>query len=721
MKNITDSIKYLFRRRIEWDRKLIQGKFSTLLRILAIVICLPLFIWICLGILELSGLFKTEELITEGGLEIDRPRLWWSVLYHFIDPGNQGMTYGAGRAAALVLAIAGSIFMNGILISAIVGWYDRYVDKWRCGLARYDETFKRRKFMIIIGAHEAVASIICQLLKRENAPEYIIVQTVLDIEKLRGTLRSALTSEQEKRVVIYAGERTSEEDLRDLHPEWAMELFILGECIEEDSRELNHDALNLTALQIIAKILEKRKAAAGSSRLTCRVMFEYQTSFSIFQYSDISNRIQNVINFKPVNFYELWAQRIFVKDNMGYGKPELPGYLPLEGDTPIRESSADTVHLIIVGMSRMGVALAIEAAHLAHYPNFVNSHSKRSRITFIDEECGRERKYFQGRFKELFSLCRWREVSRNEDISALLDEDGWHNEENPDTYHLGKNFLDIEWEFLERSVEEEDVHKYLHAMAVSEGKRLTLAICLPDDNKSVAAAIYLPESIYENAVQILVYQYHNSAIINSISSGENRMNIYYDKLKAFGMMKDAFDDAMILMQEKIADILAGEYDKMYKTVKERHGIKDVSVEITRGKSKIAKYWSNVYNANSIWSKLRSIDYRAGEEIKRHDIDILSKTEHNRWVMEQLLMRYRALTPEEQRKAAANQEYKEELKGCKMAHLDICSSERLCEIDPDVTCFDEGFIKIIPDILKSLNEKIIWEGRQRNDISRPRQI
>ena len=198
MKNITDSIKYLFRRRIEWDRKLIQGKFSTLLRILAIVICLPLFIWICLGILELSGLFKTEELITEGGLEIDRPRLWWSVLYHFIDPGNQGMTYGAGRAAALVLAIAGSIFMNGILISAIVGWYDRYVDKLRCGLARYDETFKRRKFMIIIGAHEAVASIICQLLKRENAPEYIIVQTVLDIEKLRVTLRSALTSEQEK-------------------------------------------------------------------------------------------------------------------------------------------------------------------------------------------------------------------------------------------------------------------------------------------------------------------------------------------------------------------------------------------------------------------------------------------------------------------------------------------------------------------------------------------
>ena len=72
-------------------------------------------------------------------------------------------------------------------------------------------------------------------------------------------------------------------------------------------------------------------------------------------------------------------------------------------------------------------------------------------------------------------------------------------------------------------------------------------------------------------------------------------------------------------------------------------------------------------------------------------------------MEQLLMRYRALTPQEQERAAGNQEYKEELKGCKMAHLDICSSERLREVDPDVTRFDEGFIKILPDILKSVNK------------------
>ena len=229
-----------------------------------------------------------------------------------------------------------------------------------------------------------------------------------------------------------------------------------------------------------------------------------------------------------------------------------------------------------------------------------------------------------------------------------------------------------------------------------------MAICLPDDNRSVASAIYLPESVYERAVGVLVCQYHNSAIIDSISRNNVR-NLYYRNLKAFGMAREAYSDTMVRTQERIAAILDSQYGKMYENVKRELAVAEVNVEATRGKSAIAKYWSNLYNANSIWSKLRSIGYCGEERLDRDDVEVLSKTEHNRWVMEQLLMRYRALTPQEQKRAAGNQEYKEELKGCKMAHLDICSSERLREVDPDVTCFDEGFIKILPDILKSVNE------------------
>lgn len=50
-------------------------------------------------------------------------------------------------------------------------------------------------------------------------------------------------------------------------------------------------------------------------------------------------------------------------------------------------------------MSRMGVALGIEAARLAHYPNFMRNPKLKTRITFIDKNCHSEMKYFKGDLK----------------------------------------------------------------------------------------------------------------------------------------------------------------------------------------------------------------------------------------------------------------------------------------------------------------------------------
>lgn len=427
-------------------------------------------------------------------------------------------------------------------------------------------------------------------------------------------------------------------------------------------------------------------------------MFEYQTSFSIFQYSDISNKIKDIINFKPLNFYELWSQRVLVNTQLSFDDQMYTGYLPLEGKNPIRYDSEDTVHLIIVGMSRMGVALGIEAARLAHYPNFMRNPKLKTRITFIDKNCHTEMKYFKGRFKELFALSPWRELKENEDIDKLKEENWNFDNYSTEINHLGADVIDIEWEFINRGIEDDDLHRYLQQQAENKHKRLTIAICLPNDNASVAAALYLPEKVYENAIQILVYQYHNSSVIDNISAN-NRMNQYYKQLKAFGMMNEAYDVELMYIQELAAQILGDEYYNMYKQVIKQRGIKEIQINSNRGKSHIAKYWSNVYNANSIWTKLRSIGSDGSSIDNENDIHNLAKTEHNRWVVEQLLMRYRFLTPQEQEKAMYSLEYKEELKGCKMAHLDICSYERLCEVDPGIFYLDVGFIRIIPQIIR----------------------
>lgn len=701
MSAMINYFRYLFRRRVEADRRLVQGKFSTVLRICLVVMCLPLCMWIILCGLAWIGAFHVEELVCEEALDYDAPRLWWAVLFHFFDPGNQHMSFGVGRGIALFLALSGSIFMNGILISSIVGWYDRYVDKWKCGLARYEETLKRKRFVVIIGAHECVPNIIKQLFERKVALDYVVVQTKQDVEVFRARLVSFLPRCYERKVILYQGERTSRCDMMDLCLDKVQEVIIIGDSEEFISKEANRDALNMACLRIMAEQLLNRRQG-GHNRMICRIFFECQTTFSIFQYSDISDEIKRVVDFKTFNVYELWAQKVFVNRKLFFREDEIcSGFLPLEGSEPITEDSMDTVHLVIIGMSQMGMALAVEAARLAHFPNFVSDAAKRTCITFIDEHCHTEGKCFRGRYRELFSVSRWREMKSNDNGTSLLYDSEWKNETFFEKYrYLGKDFIDIEWEFIEGGIEDADIYQYLHSIAEDSTKRLTVAICIPNDNEGISSALYLPESVYEKSIQVLVYQRHESSIIDSIAL-HNKLNQYYQRLKAFGMLSEIYDDVSVRTQEYIVDLLDTEYGKMYSEVKRIHNMQEVAGISMRGKSAISKYWSNVYNCNSIWGKLRSVRYGFTHKIEDCLVGSLAVTEHNRWVIEQLLMHYRPLNEAEQEEAIRDPRIKEILKGSKMAHLDICSYERLKEIDADVVCFDEGFIRIIPDIVESV--------------------
>ena len=117
-----------------------------------------------------------------------------------------------------------------------------------------------------------------------------------------------------------------------------------------------------------------------------------------------------------------------------------------------------------------------------------------------------------------------------------------------------------------------------------------------------------------------------------------------------------------------------------------------------GKSKAACAWSNTYNANTIWTKLRCVDYNP-KSFKEDDalLATLARVEHNRWCVEQLLMNFRYLTREEQEFAIANHNSnKRELKH-QMAHLNICSNERLAEIDAGAIHYDMAITRGLSDI------------------------
>lgn len=706
------------------------------------------------------------------------PSIFWTVYYHFIDPGNQHMTTSkSGRGWSALIAIFGVFLLNGLLVSSIIGWIDSRKEKWLKGEVRYSGFLKLKKHYVVIGGNDVITGIVRQFISKNK---YILIQTSRDVESFRRELFSNLTEEQQKLIIIYYGNRTSKEDIEKLHIEKAEEVYIIGEDIRADDIESYHDTINMKCLKIINDNIEDVKRYNKENPLICRVMFEYQTSFNILQVTDIDGK---KIDFKPFNYYETWAQNVLICQELE--KEENCEYLPLEGFDGIQAGQDKFVHFIVVGMSRMGLAMAIEAAHLAHYPNF-STNKKRTRITFIDASMEQEKHFFMSRFKEMFSLACYRDITyATEDIYNDLEKYPWVNPieevscKSPyyKNDYLGKDFIDIEWEFINGSIENPNIQQYLADSATNADAKLTIAICLPDNSQAIAAATYLPDNVYHSSstLQVLVYQRLNSDLLFQINQNKR----YNNKLKAFGMNSLCYNSGLVELSEFIANkvnyaydqyawerikmrykgkgLIDDDYDSLsnylysdtrisssnkkyireecekwmdsnnnegsYQIISEK--LKNFQIDLGRyiskqnnqsegksGKSKSAKMWSNKYNVYSMWTKFRCFGVNPTKPQDFEDRTVimsdLGKMEHNRWIVEQLLLRFRPLMKEEQDKAQITNLYSStKQKGIykkEYAHLDICSNDKLNDIDYNMTELDQALVKVLPGAYREYLEE-----------------
>ena len=717
---------------------------------------------------------KLPETITS---KQEDPSLFWAVYYHFIDPGNQHMTTSkSGRGWSALIAILGVFLLNGLLVSSIIGWIDSRKEKWLKGEVKYPCFLRRKKHYVIIGGNDVVTGIIKQLISKNK---YILIQTSRDVESFRRELFSNLTEEHQKLIIIYYGNRTSKEDVEKLYIEKAEEVYIIGEDIRTDDIESYHDTINMKCLRMISDNI-RNVERYNNNPLVCRVMFEYQTSFNILQVTDIDGK---KIDFKPFNYYETWAQNVLICQELA--KKENCEYLPLEGFDGIQVDQDKFVHFIVVGMSRMGLAMAIEAAHLAHYPNFCTN-KRRTRITFIDASMEQEKHFFMSRFKEMFSLACYRDVTNvSENIYRDLKAYPWLNPledvlcKSPycNSDHLGKDFIDIEWEFINGSIENPNIQQYFADAASNADAKLTIAICLPENSRAIAAATYLPDSVYnsDTTLQILVYQRLNSDLLFQINQNKR----YNDKLKAFGMNSLCYNSSLVELSEFIAkkvncaydqyvwerirmrykgeglinddydclsnylysdtrisssdkEYIRGECEKWmdgnnnegcYQVICEK--LKNFQNDLGRyiskqnehsegksGKSKSAKMWSNKYNVYSMWTKFRCFGVNPTKPQDFEDriviMSELGKMEHNRWIVEQLLLRFRPLMKDEQDKAQITNLYSStKQKGIykkRCAHLDICSNDKLDEIDYNMAELDQALVKVLPGAYREYLEE-----------------
>ena len=661
------------------------------------------------------------------------PSLFWSIYVHYIDPGNQHMsTTPKGRMWAALIAILGVFLVNGLLVSAIIGWIDIRKEKWQKGEVKYPILLWFRKHYVIIGGNDMIAGIVRQLFESREYREtflkpYILIQTNRDVEEFRRELFTGLTEKQQRRIIIYYGSRTSSDDIAELQLRKAKEVYILGEDTRTDDIESYHDTMNMQCLKLVSDQIKDvtkfcNDEKKGDRRLVCRVMFEYQTTFNIFQVTDIDGE---KIKFLPFNYYEMWAQKVLVCKELGKDVKQY-SYLPLEGVNGIRSNDEDFVHFVVVGMSRMGLAMAIEVAHLAHYPNFVTN-KKRTRITFIDSNMEQEKHFFMGRFKEMFALARHRDVYKATEniysdsvnypwLDPLVDKKSMSPYKGD---YLGTDFVDVEWEFVNGSIENPNVQQYLVDAASNPEAKLTIAVCLPENSRAIASAAYLPDAVYssDQTLQILVYQKFNDELLRQISQNNFR---YYKKLRAFGMKDQAYNASLVELSEYIGELHINKAWNAYQEAKEKK-IKEVcqkqnpvadkcsseggnkKSKTDTGKSKSAKWWSNKYNIYTMWTKFRclsiDLDNLNFKEFEMK-LPVMGQMEHNRWLVEQLLLRYRPLKQDEQDKAkipdlCSPSTEKERLKK-EYAHLDICSNAKLDEVDYKASELDQALLKVLPE-------------------------
>lgn len=477
-------------------------------------------------------------------------------------------------------------------------------------------------------------------------------------------------------------------------------------------------------------------------------MFEYQSTFSAFQFTDMKLEQNKTFRFIPFSIYETWAQQVLI----GKHKSEGPDYIPLDGWSGLSFSSHQRVHLIVVGMSKMGMALAVEAAHIAHYPNFNNKHTGRPRtlITFIDRDAKREMLFFMGRFRELFQLARWRYIKAPDEVVRPADDSWnmydtiqqvsersnkaypWHDPLTDKDFkspyygnYLGEDFIDIDFEFIEGDVALPSIQKYIEdASADNSAKtakfnaengtsfpdnssKTTIAVCLPVAVEAMSAALYFDPSVYKNAQEILVQQPESGALVNAVRYGlTGEDNSRFRILKPFGMIDKC--DYLSQINGILPKLVAYAYDclpdstlaKEYRKAKDlsdfMKAVDDNWLKISQdgGKSAIAKRWSNRYCANSFDTKIRAagIDLSTNDEI-RDDTAIkhLAKVEHNRWVIEQLLLGIRPVDRSFEGKLPINDKQTRSKLKSQNIHPDLISNEMLGATQ----MYDEEIAKIIP--------------------------
>ena len=613
-----------------------------------------------------------------------------------IDPGTFMGSKDTGFPVFLqfLVTMTGAVIFTAMLITVLGNIISNRIDDFKKGRVRY----RFDDHILVLGANSMLVSMLKEFVQTGiHKGKKIVVLTIQDTLDLHDRIVSYIPGLQDVLDITFLnGSRVVEQTLENVQVSEAHSIYILGE-----DNEVDHDSVNLQAWDLVRKLCVD---VTGIKQ--CYLVVDRMSTYHVLQYG--RKPVDTHLYLNIIHSLENWAQRVLVSreyqfdDDLGYLGSEAGRY-PAIDRSGIDQNSSKTVRFVIFGMTQMSYAMASTAAHIAHYPNFIKDKTKRTKICFVAPNIREEMDYFLGHYDNLFQLSKATCFSQKDEKQPLTA----HPVRTP-REDLG-DFLDIEWEFIDASIESARFRDLLTQWAMNDDEYLTLAICNNESDANIAASLYLPEVIYAKDIPIFVYQPLSGEVLKYAHGTGRYSNIY-----PFGMKDECYDPMFRkrIVKAKMINYLydAENSGRLYCGM-------GTPEEIESKWNALDQYvyrFSNLYAANSIPTKMRSIgiDSDAVDSdvmLTDDQIEILSIVEHNRWNMERLLLGIYAIPAKERNiiNKMCESDKKDEAETGKAMARQVKHNNRHKDITPydDLPVksknYDKAIVRNILDVIRNM--------------------
>ncbi len=434
-------------------------------------------------------------------------------------------------------------------------------------------------------------------------------------------------------------------------------------------------------------------AAHQGQRLECYIVFSNDTSLWLLQTVGLPQNIQDKVDVVATTPADLLAKTLFVKLPQ---MPSAPTTLSLDRQ-PIDADSDSTVHLVIFGNSALSDQLAINAALVAHYPNYCRDNRLRTRITLIDNDMNSLRSRLTQRYQHLFDNCFHRTLDLSQSSPKAITQ--------TPMYKNRQDFVDVEWEFINGNVRSDAVRQKLTQWASSPRQQLTVAICHTDYERNFNEAYALPGEVYANNIPVMCHLAATDMVDMVAGQGN------YQTVVPISEEACTIDTLRTLKQ--LARRVNYVYGHCFSLAPDDPITAPASIpeeELEPQWTKIGsltKQYSNIYNAMTLGTKMHSLGHKEDDwqqcyALSANEIDLLTAVEHNRWSVEELILGYRPLTDDEQQQVEHDAQLKKKFRNELKAHYDLRSFNDLRADDTgkNSQVYDQVLTQGIPLIIKS---------------------